>query len=131
MLKENLLLIKEAEWERIKSEIRIIKFIELKKVYKLEGRAQECYGYFECFNKESACFVVIASDSIGMYEKHSYQMGQKTYSHRGNLISVDYSTAYKFTPVKRGDLPLLIGLKFKSIAFENLLKGKSHLKMED
>lgn len=85
----------------------------LRKVYAVKfGNNKEIYGYFELFvDSEPESFVIIASDEF-----------------YGYIFNDD---PQEIRPVKQDELLLLFGMKFKSLDFEKLLKGKSNLKLED
>jgi hypothetical protein len=98
----------------------------------------DTYGYFECFNRESARFIIIASDA--------YYTDKKWRDHRGYTRALNYvssdnswkggavievkitSLASGLSPVKELDLPLLVGMKYKSPEYEKILKGRKRLK---
>jgi hypothetical protein len=124
--------------------------IELNTVYKYthscydrnisSERVFDTYGYFECYNRESARFIVIASDS----PKYSDTRGRGC---RGNIDALNYvflsgttwkgqaltdvtvaSLATKLTIVSEKDLLLLVGMKYKSPELEKILRGRKKLK---
>lgn len=128
--------------------IECVNKIELGRTYKFkdtyyEGRVQlktDTYGYFETFSRESARFVVIASDNP------QYSVDSRR-GHRGNIKALNYVTlsevhwksqaiegvevspfSNNLTPVKENEIPLLIGMKFKSVEFEKILSGRKKLK---
>jgi hypothetical protein len=134
----------------VRAQVASVKKIELNTVYKyLEHTYDqstssielfETYGYFESYNRESARFVVIATDS----PKYSDAKGR---GERGYTIALEYvdlsetkwktssmieakitSLASKLSPMKETDLPLLVGMKYKSPEYEKILKGRKRLK---
>jgi hypothetical protein len=150
MNKETILKDLSSKLEVIKGMIASVNKIELNKVYKYKevvystkpmilAETVDTYGYFECFNRESARFVVIASDNEDYNDK-------KWRDHRGytkalNFVSSDdtwkggaviavkiTSLAIRLSPVKEIDLPLLVGMKYKSPEYEKILKGRKRLK---
>jgi hypothetical protein len=149
MNKEKILEIKQNSFLQLQNEIAFINAIELRKVYctkytsGLSGRI-EVYGYFESFNTGSACFVIIASDEPNRKQEWvvDYAYGM-THRYRLNLLSFVYNNDPRaFRPVKRDELLLLVGLKFKSTEFDKLLSSgrislngskswKTKLKLED
>jgi hypothetical protein len=100
----------------------------------------DSYGYLECYNRESARFIIIASDSPkysdtkgrgrrGNIEALNYVLLSKTSWKGPALIGVTVaSLASKLTIVAEKDLPLLIGMRYKSPEFEKVLKGRKQLK---
>ena len=133
--------------------IEAVNKIELGKVYKFEDTyygishgvyskevlKTDTYGYFETFSRESTRFVVIASDN-------PQYIGTRR-GHRGNIKALNYVTlsevywksqafegvevsplSNRLIPVKENELPLLIGMKFKSVEFEKILSRRKKLK---
>jgi hypothetical protein len=146
MNKETLLKDLATKGQIIESTIECVNQLQLKTVYKIKERQSDdpevvdTYGYFESFNRESAKFIVIASDNTKYKDK-------KWGNIRGYIVALDYiyflesvwkGSARTFTltvpltlklmPVHEENLPLLIGMKYCSPELELILKGKRKLK---
>ena len=122
MNKEVLMAKKSREIRALHNDIAFMKATELNRVYKKNVNYQQ-YGYIERYNKESCCFVIIACN-ISLTEYYNDRS-------RGNIEMLGYYLGSQILiPVKRIDLLLLIGLTFKSVAFERILKGTSKLKLD-
>jgi hypothetical protein len=146
MNKETVLKDLSTKLQIIQAQIASVNKIELNKVYRYEDYNTEAglelvdtYGYFECFNRESARFVVIASDNSRYSDKKFRD--RRGYTKPLNFVSSDNtwkggavievkitSLASKLSPVKEIDLPLLVGMKYKSPEYEKILKGRKKLK---
>lgn len=100
----------------------------------------DSYGYFETFNRESARFVILASNSPEYNDR-------RWRDHRGYINALQYvylsettwkgqaltdvkvaPLADKLTRVPETELPLLIGMKYRSPEYEKVIKGKRKLK---
>lgn len=115
MNKKAILEEKRKHIKDIQQEIESIKNIELRRLYKIKesGLIAETYGYFKHFNRESVRFCVVASDYP------SYDDTKFGYIGLRNCIS----------QAKKSDLPLLFGMRYKSIDLEKILKGKKRIKI--
>jgi hypothetical protein len=135
MNKEALINEKLEMIRRLEKEISSIEKIELNRLYRINENYREAgpkdseilisetVGYFECFNRESVRFCVAASDNPIYCDKR--------WKHRGNITSFGYAGLDdRLTRVKKDDLPLLIGLKFKSVEFEKILKKRKRVKVD-
>lgn len=131
MNKEIILKEKQMMIKNLQKDIECIKKIELKRLYKIpelridnENVTQvDTYGYFECFNRESIRFCVVASD-IPNYGKNRRR------GFRANINSFHYVGLYKrLTQVYKDELPLLVGLQYKSVELEKIFKGKKRIKI--
>ena len=124
MNKEAILAEKRAQISIIHSEMNSINKIELGRLYRIMEYSKESYGFFECFNRDSARFNVIASDCENYRDTTYGRM-------RGNINSYGYTGLFeRLTRIKRDDLPLLVGLRYRSVDFEKILKGKKRIKID-
>jgi hypothetical protein len=137
----------------LRGQLNAVQALEPRKLYKFnetfrdyssgtrtEG-STETYGYVETFSRESVRFVVIASNN----PKYSTEKDRD--GTRKNIVALPYITTSEpswkihckesitttplsddLTPVAERDLPLLMGMKFKSTEYEMILKGKRKLK---
>ena len=133
MNKEKILALKEGLIADLKEEIEAVKSIELNRLYRMEDSEfdyhiekrvpRDTWGFLETFNKDSACFCVVASNN-------SNYSDLRRRGWRGNLKPLGYRTIdKKLTPAKRSDLPLMIGIGYASVDMEALLKGKKKIKV--
>jgi hypothetical protein len=130
MNKEAILAEKRAQISLLHSEMNSISQIELGRLYMIkeleryDERYYESYGFFECFNRDSVRFNVIASD-FPKYQDSAYRRM------RGNINSYAYNGLFeRLTRVKKDDLPLLVGLRYASVDLEKILKGKKRIKID-
>jgi hypothetical protein len=130
MNKDGILELKLDCIDKLQEEIDNIRQLEAKRLYKIkeldwsmQGQKDtlfETWGYIECFNKESCRVCVVASNN----DRYSDKSGR----HRHNINMFDYyKLANNVTRAKRIDLPLLLGLPFRSTELELLFKGKKIL----
>jgi hypothetical protein len=149
MNKETVLIDTELKLTILEVQIECIKKIELNTLYKVKDEIYglnpfDTYGYFECFNRDSARFVIIASNNP---EYHDYDKSSQGYSFRkfieampfiilSNVVMKGTCTvdakitplSDRLSPVAEDELPLMVGMKYKSPDFEKVLKGKKKLK---
>jgi hypothetical protein len=135
----------------IEAQMASVNKIELNTVYKYKetiyctkpmiiAETVDSYGYFECFNRESARFIILASNnpdySDSKWRNHrgytkalNYVFVSKTTWKGSAVIDLSVtSLASKLTAVKEKDLPLLVGMKYSSPELEKVFKGKKKLK---
>jgi hypothetical protein len=134
MSKESIIKNKQALIEQTQDEINQLNLLETNRLYKIEdfdwdhsilkSRIFETWGFIECFNKESVRFCIVASNNS------RYSDSTKRWRRRGNVTSFDYSVYSKLTHAKKDDLPLLVGLKYRHVELEQILKGTKRIKLD-
>jgi hypothetical protein len=122
--------------------IKINTFYKMRDIHVIKDKIIfiDTYGYFECLNIESARFMIIASDQVyldyvgkkitGIMKKtYPFTTMSKEVSAGFALIQADITLlSDKLTTVPEEELPLLVGMKYKSPELEKVLKGKKKLK---
>jgi hypothetical protein len=145
MNRENVLQNLEVRLQTLQSMIASVNKIELNTLYKFtevyDLKDYESYGYFECYNRESARFVIIASSNPlyrdskwrgrGYIRALQYVNLSETLWNNGAMIKAKViPLADYLTRVAETDLPLLIGMKYRSPEYEKVLRGKKKLKYD-
>ena len=130
MSKQKIIADKQALIKQTREEIDILMFKQQRLLYKYTAiprkytetsAAFEYYGYIETFNKDSVRFNVVAST----YSRIVGQGGRG----RRNLLMITYDCLPSLTPVKKEDLPLLLGSPYRTEECTKILSGESKIKV--
>lgn len=132
--KDTIIADKQKEIQELQNDIAQLNQMEIGRVYKIAEKdwapytnkpcSFESWGYIECFNKESVRFCIIASDNP-RYGRTRWR------GRRANVASYNYYNLFsRLTRARRDDLPLLVGMKIKSVELEMIFKGRKKVKLD-
>lgn len=128
MTKKKIIEMKEQKIADLNNEIDNIEKLEINRLYYFEFQPYswqpkfQLYGVIETFNKESIRVRVIACNH------NSFSDALDRWNRRRDITQIGYHC--NPTPVSAHDLPLLVGMNWKSAYLEQIMKGETKVRMD-